>query len=148
MRVDPLPEDKWRCLKPIVWLKLPYWRNWRRRCQRWERQPRNSTKGASIENLFLISAIIIGFGRSCSSYSSSSSPATCCCWQRSRKSSGAMINLPLEYLKRKLRPRGESGCKEKLGFLVFGCDKDVSPGRARARARAGVAYFCKCLLSR
>lgn len=57
-----------------------------------------------------------------------------------------MINLPLEYLKRKLRLRGEAGgkgSKEKLGFLVFGCDKDVSPGRA-----AGAAYFCKCLLSR
>lgn len=64
-----------------------------------------------------------------------------------------MINLPLEYLKRKMRLKGKGRDKGrdrgksskpmgKLEIVVFGCDKDVF------RLAHPPAHFCKCLLSR
>jgi len=70
----------------------------------------NSVKGESIENLFLISAIIIGFGRNCCSTEGSGPFLEQVASMKRQKSSRAMINLPLEYLKRNMRP-GRTGTK-------------------------------------
>jgi len=58
-----------------------------------------------------------------------------------------MINLPLEYLKRKMRLEPKEKPKGKLEIVVFGCDKDVFPPLSLSRSLPA-AYFCKCLLSR